>query len=156
VDLRYGMLADYAGPGAEGKSIVVGIFDTVYDRLGVRPIPLPPCYLVAVFEAHTTEGTEHQLELRVQDEDGHDIVPAVAMPIRFSPQGPARPLVARVFAFLPQFPVPEHGVYTCELLIGGDACGSPPHQISRFGHRGQLHRAVAVGLVRGSGSSGRS
>jgi hypothetical protein len=41
MQLRYGLLADYVGMGANNKSIVVGIFDSIFEEPGDDPGVLP-------------------------------------------------------------------------------------------------------------------
>lgn len=116
MEFRFAHLADYAGDGASGKMIVVGIFDNVFVGPD-RPVVLPPFYLVARFEAHVTEGTQHALEIRFTDMDGNDVIPRGKLPINFGPRGPGRPLQANVYAQLSGVQVPDVGEYAFHLFI---------------------------------------
>jgi hypothetical protein len=126
MEFRFGTLADYAAPGQLNKLMIIGIFDTIYDRVGTRPIQFPPCSLVLMFTAHPTEGTEHRLELHFQNADGAELAPAVNGVLRFVPQGPGRELVANFIGMMPVFVAPDRGVYSFEVLVDGRHMGSVP------------------------------
>ena len=123
MELRYAFLADFVSPGHNGKMVVVGIFDTVYDQLGVRPIPFPPSYLFARFECHVAEGSDHQMEIRFLTEDGNDAADRGGGPITFQAQGPGRPLLAQVGIPLFGFSVGDLGEYAWHFLIDGAEVG---------------------------------
>lgn len=118
MEFKYAHLADYAGDGGRGKVTIVGIFDTVFVN-EQRPILLPPMSLAASFEAHVTEGTEHQLEVRFCDEDGHDMIPRGQLPLRFAAAGPDRPLRANAFISLAPIRVADVGDYAFHLFVDG-------------------------------------
>lgn len=116
MEFRFGHLADYAGEGAAGKLIAVGIFENVHAS-SARPVMLPIMHLVAVFEAFVAEGTEHQLEVRFTNADGVAQFPPAPVPINFVPQGPNRPLRANVIIQLAGLQVPDVGDYAFNLFI---------------------------------------
>lgn len=126
MDLRFGLLADYAGEGKASKLLMVGVFDTVYNQGGSRPIQVPPCYLVLMIDAHVTEGSDHTLELHLTNEDGADVFPPTSMPIKFSLQGPGRPLRAQVVIALFGLVVPDEGDYAFNVLIMRQHLGDVP------------------------------
>jgi hypothetical protein len=124
---RFAFLADYAGLGNQGKLIIVGTFDTVHDRQGIRPIPVPPCYLIASFEASIVEGTQHSFQVALNDEDGQPVLDQpVSIPLPFRPQGPGRPFVANAIVHSPDLSVPELGEYRFDLRIDGAHIGDVP------------------------------
>src|SRR5947207_8108854 len=61
MELKFALLADYATADAAGKLTIVGVFGVVNDVVRVTPIPLPQFWIVAVFNAHVAEGTEHEV-----------------------------------------------------------------------------------------------
>ena len=69
MELLFAHIADYAGVDGGGKLTIVGAFDIVWDALGQRPIPFPPFYLAAAFEASIAEGADHEIEIRLVDDD---------------------------------------------------------------------------------------
>ena len=126
MELRFGLLADYAGEGRAGKLLMVGVFDTVYNQQGTNPVQIPPCYLVAAIDAHVTEGSEHRLDVHLTNEDGGAVIPPTAMPIKFASQGPGRPLRANVVLGMFGLMVPSEGTYAFNLLIQGRHLGDVP------------------------------
>jgi hypothetical protein len=133
MELRYALLADYAAEDKVGKPIIVGVFDLVHADPTVRPIVLPPFWLVAQFHAHVTEGTEHRLEIRLNDADGKDVIPRVPLTLKFVPQGPGRPLIARLLAQAgPGLQIPQLGEYSLNLFVDGRREGGVPlHVVAR-------------------------
>ena len=127
--LRFGTLADWAGPGAAGKLIIVGMFGRIIDAAGVRPIALPPCYLVAMFEAESTEGARHVCSIQRQDMDGRDLIQPMTATVEFVPQGPGRRLSAHVFTPLFGLRVPTRGEYAFRFLQGDRYRGSVPFEV---------------------------
>lgn len=117
MEFKYAHLADYAGDGGNGKVTVVGIFDTFFVPSRSRPITLSPMSIVASFEAHITEGTQHQLELRFCDEDGNDRLPRAQMPLRFAAAGPNQPLRANAFLQLGPIQIPDVGNYAFHIFV---------------------------------------
>ena len=97
MQLKYIHLADYAGDGANGKPIIVGIFDQVF-VLPPRPIGLPPFYLAGALEASVAEGSQQDLEVRFADGNGNNVIPRVKLQIKFHQRGPRR-LMRAHFAF---------------------------------------------------------
>jgi hypothetical protein len=131
MELVFAHLADYATEDRNSKLIVAGTFDTVFtDAQG--PVGLPGFWIVAEFHAHVTEGTEHQSEVRFIDADGKEIIPKAALPLKFNPQGPGRPLRARLFVQVAGVQVPRLGDYSWNLLIDGRRLGGLPlHVVAR-------------------------
>jgi hypothetical protein len=124
VKLRFGTLCDYAGDGANGKLLIVNVFDTVWDNLKVRPVPFPPCYLVALFEASIVEGSQRPLTVRFQTADGNDVLPPVTIPLRLVPQGPGRLSKGNLAIGLMPFSVPDLGEYVFAFYSDQDQLGT--------------------------------
>lgn len=120
MEIRYALVADHATEDKANKPIIIGVFDQVYTAPDTSPVPLPPFFLVAEFNAHVTEGAEHRLEMRFTDMDGQDLAPRGEMTLKFVPQGPGRPLVARLLAKVgPGLSVPGIGGYAIHLFVDG-------------------------------------
>jgi len=119
MQLKYGVLADYAGQGAAGKAILVGIFDTIFNIQNLDTVVTPPFYLFASIEAHVTEGSEHQATIHVISADGRDLPKPVkvSLPFRFSAQGPGRPLIGVLIIGIQAIELPGNGAYEFNLLI---------------------------------------
>lgn len=125
MEMKFCLLADYAGEGHRSKLLAVGIFDQVFAS-AARPIGLPPFYIAAAFEAHAVEGTDHPFEMRLVDEDGESAGIAVQFDVKFRIQGPGRPLKAQFV--LPQIvlQLPNVGMYEFHFLSKGKLIGSAP------------------------------
>ncbi len=118
MDFKYAHLADYAGDGGNGKLTLVGIFDTIF--VGEqRPILLPSICLAAVFDAHVSEGSAHQFELRFCDQDGQDVISRARLPIHFVPGGRDRPLRGLAIVQFAPMPITQAGEYAFHLFIDG-------------------------------------
>jgi hypothetical protein len=128
MNLKFGVLADYAGQGAAGKTILVGIFDTVYNTQNASSLALPPFYLFAQVEGHVTEGTEHKVIVHITTGDGRDLpVPVrVELPFKLSPRGPGRELQGNLIIALQGMPLPGNGSYEFSILMDGRHVGSVP------------------------------
>lgn len=128
MELRFAHLADYAAADSSGKVTLVGIFDLVWDLTKVRPVPFPPCYLVASFAASLAEGSAHHLEIKLVDADEHSVLPALTTELHFGATGPGNPLRAQVvMGFGPgTLRVPELGDYAFTFLVDGVSQGRVP------------------------------
>lgn len=133
MELRFAHLADYAAADSSGKVTLVGIFDLVWDRMDVRPVPFPPCYLVASFAASLAEGSSHQLEIRLVDDDEETVLPALNADLHFGASGPGNPLRAQVImGFGPgTLRVPQPGDYAFTFLVDGVPRGRVPVSVRK-------------------------
>jgi hypothetical protein len=128
MELRFAHLADYAAADANGKLTVVGIFDLVWDQLKQRPIPFPPCYLVASLAASVSEGSAHKIEIQFLDADDGPIMPSIEADMSFAATGPGNPLRAQVvLGFGPgALRVPDRGDYLVRFLVDDRRVGEIP------------------------------
>jgi hypothetical protein len=126
MELRFATLADWAGPGASGKVIVVGMFDTIYDQQSTQPIPIPPSYLFAVFEARVYEGSQIECSLELQDLDGRDLIVPTKALLQFASRGPGRTMRATVVAPLLGIALPKRGEYVFRFRKDGELLGTVP------------------------------
>lgn len=128
MELRFAHLADYAAADASGKITLVGIFDVVWDQLKLRPIPFPPCYLVASLAASLSEGSAHRLEARLLDADHQKISDLFDAEVGFQTSGPGHPLRTQVIVgFGPgALRVPELGEYVIRVVVDGLSQGEIP------------------------------
>lgn len=128
MELRFAHLADYAAADASGKLTVVGIFDLVWDQLNQRPIPFPPCYLVASLAASVSEGSAHKIEIQFLDADDGPIMPSIEADVPFAASGPGNPLRAQVvLGFGPgALRVAELGDYVIRFLVDDQRVGEIP------------------------------
>jgi hypothetical protein len=129
MQMKFGVLADYAGQGASAKTILVGIFDTIYNVLGALPIGTPPFYVFASIEAHITEGTDHTAIIHFTTADGADLPTPirVEVPFKFMPRGRGRMMLGNLAMSVPQgVALPGLGSYEFNILIDGRHVGSIP------------------------------
>jgi hypothetical protein len=126
ITLTYGHLADFASEGANGKMIVVGIFDRVVVQQAGQ-VQMPICYLAGRLDASIADGSEHELEIRLLDGNADPILPDnPRVPVRFVSTGPGYPLIAQFVLQLVGLPLPGHGDYVFELRMGGTVVGRIP------------------------------
>jgi len=124
MQLKFAHLADYVGVDAAGKLTIVGQFGLVYDQLKARPIPFPPFYIVAVFQAHVTEGTDHQVRIHLVNSDGGPVLPPFEGQLKFAPSGKGKPLQANlIVGFGPGLTVPDLGDYEFRFVVDGRDVG---------------------------------
>src|SRR5690242_6893273 len=120
------VLCDAANVSREGKLNVLGEFDSIH--AAAFPLAYPTMVLVVRVEGHATEAGEHQLRLRLLDEDGGDVVPALegAFPLGPPPYpgAPIRsaPLILQLHGV--RFNSPGH--HSFELLVDGQHLRSLP------------------------------
>ena len=125
MELRYAHIADFASVDASGKLTLVGVFDFVWDALGVRPIPFPPFYLVAAFEGSVAEGAEHEIEIRLVDDDEQPMSAVIKGQLQLRSQGVGH--LARGHVMIGFGPgviaVPELGDYYFQFKVDGVKLG---------------------------------
>lgn len=125
MDMKFGLLCDAANVTNEGKLNILGEFNRIWSTS--PPVRWPLCWLVARFEAHITEGTDHALEVDLINEDGRSLMeerPSGAL--KFQPTGPGRPLRAQVMMRMQDIQFPEFGDYEFHFLVDGTHVGSVP------------------------------
>jgi len=126
--LKFGVVADYAGQGAAGKAILVGIFDTLFSTQNKATIIAPAFFLFAKIEAHVTEGTDHKATIHITTGDGGDLPKPVRLelPFKFAPRGPGRPMEGNLIMGINGLPLPGNGTYEINILMDGHHLGSIP------------------------------
>lgn len=126
MELRFAHLADYVAVDSSGKLTIVGVFDIIWQSLDKRPIPFPPFHLVAAFEASIAEGADHQIEVRIVDDDENPVAGELRGAIQFRSRGVGHPAVGHLrVEFAPGVvAVPDFGDYYFRFRIGGVDVGS--------------------------------
>lgn len=125
MELRYAHIADFASADSGGKLTVVGAFDIIWDHLKQRPIPFPPFYLVAGFEASVAEGANHTFAIQLVDDDENPLSPTIEGPLQFRANGVGHPARANtLIGFGPgAVGVPELGDYYFTFAVDGKSAG---------------------------------
>jgi hypothetical protein len=143
IRLRYGLMADYAVPGAGGKATIVGVVDAFYTQPPPgEPITITPHTVHLRLEAPSTMGPKHLLELKIVDEDGHIIPIEVAdgqmkdgfqMPINFAVRGDGMGLIGYMFFRAEdRIPLPDYGAYQWEVFVDGVRVGEIPFFVQQL------------------------
>jgi hypothetical protein len=133
MELRYGHLCDYAGLGAAGKIIVVGIYDTLFSNDPTEVVGFPLSYLVFKLECSIAEGHEHTISVRLKDDDEETLPDGEGKPMEwgtgihgFVLSGPGRPLIRIVLLPIHGLAIPGHGDYAFEVIVDEKKIGSVP------------------------------
>lgn len=126
MELRFAHLADFASADSSGKLTVVGIFDIVWDRAGVRPIALPPFYLLAKFEASIAEGADHEIEITLVDDDENAQGSTIKGTLEFRTHGVGHPAQSHLLIGfgLGAVSIPDTGDYHFRFRVAGKDVGS--------------------------------
>ena len=127
IQLRYAHLCDFAGLGHNGKPIVVGIFEILYDQNpSERPISMPIAYLAAKLECSLADGTEHEMSVVLRHEDGEEVHRVDFGRVQFVPSGPGRPLHAALILLVAGITFPDQGDYAFEFVVDTVKIGEAP------------------------------
>ncbi len=95
IEMRYGILCDYATMGANGKPIAIHIFD--HFRVAAETdIVLPHFTLLARFECSLADGGSHVIDGEIVDEDFVRVAAWSFPDQTFVTQGPGLPLIRSV------------------------------------------------------------
>ena len=114
------VLADAANVSREGKLNILGEFSTLYAQK--VPVRWPLMTLVVRLEATSGEDARHQLGIRVLDEDGKLVAPAIDGEITFPPgQGRGRPRRSQLIVGIQGAEFKKYGTYEFELLVDGQS-----------------------------------
>jgi hypothetical protein len=127
-------LAEYAAFDQAGKLLIAGACDGVSlhrkdgvpaDRVGV--VPIPPLYLVAVFEGGIGDGLVHRLDIHLLNEDKKEVARVLEKgEFRFQVNKYGRPMRAQLVLKLPSLPVPSPGDYEFTVLVDGTELAVTP------------------------------
>lgn len=125
MELLFAHSADYAGVDGSGKLTIVGAFDIVWVAAEQRPIPFPPFYLVTAFEASIAEGADHNVEIRLVDDDEVEHSNIISGSLQFRAHGVGHQARANLLiGFGPAVvTVPELGDYYFRFKVGGADVG---------------------------------
>lgn len=145
LDLRIGVLADYAAFGQRGKLTIVHIFNqytTTPEGVG-NPVGIG--ILVARIEGSLIDGTDHRLTIRLVNADEDPQGPVIEIdPLTLAPSGPGLPLSAALLIDISKYPMPEPGAW-----VPGRGCGWRVRPGSPEEFLGRDARDVACLLGRG-------
>ena len=125
MELLFAHVADYAGVDGSGKLTVVGAFDIVWVGSESRPITFPSCYLAMAFEASIAEGADHEIEIRLVDDDEISHGSLIKGALQFRAHGVGHRARAHLLiGFAPGVvSVPAVGDYYFRFKVGGTEVG---------------------------------
>ena len=129
MDVKLGVLADFASISREGKLNIMGIFDEINPPS--LPVALPIFYVVVSYSTRATEfETDKNLEIALQTEDGGILV-RLQQPIHVPrpPRPGARGTVNQVHA-LAGLPFENAGSYQFVISVDGQPIGDIPLRIN--------------------------
>lgn len=116
VDLA--VLADYATTTADGKLIIVGVFDTI----SVKQFPAvhPSMSLALRVCTGPEDAGEHTLTVRLVDPDGHEIAPTLeaGFTVDFPPESDDQGALQLVMG-LGNVEFKSEGPYAVDILVDG-------------------------------------
>ena len=125
--LDFAFICDYAEVAGKINALGIG-FDTIYAPK--VPCKHPSFFLVIQLRATVVEAGEKNLEVRLIDEDGTDIIPA--MKAKFTIQRPAvgTESVGRIALQLRNVEFPRYGSYSLHAVIEGQEMVRVPLRVS--------------------------
>lgn len=118
VELRWGVLCDYATQGQGGKPIALHIFENFFRPAGTgAQAPLPTFNFIGRLECSIGDGTNHAIEARILDGGGQPRAVFQLPEQQFIPQGPGLPLTGGIMIQIQGLKLPEAGDYEFELRV---------------------------------------
>lgn len=131
MDLKFALLADFVNETKEGKANIIGEFDRIHSP--TVPVVHPFLSIAARFEAHISEGTDHEVQIGLYDEDGKEILPlSPPIPLKFVAIGRGKPLRGNIIAQLSGVNFPHYGDYAFHLLVDGRHMASVPFTVAQM------------------------
>ncbi len=130
IEMRFGLLADYAAPGNRGKLTIVHVFNRFSPRPDSIGSPIGGGVLVAYLECSLADGTDHTLTIRIltADEDPLDAQIQIEG-LQLASTGPGLPLSAQILLPIGQLPMPDYGDYAFDIVVDGTSVGRIPFYV---------------------------
>ena len=114
MDVTLAVCCDAANVSREGKLNLLGIFNSIH--AAQFPCTHPHMALVLRVEARLGEEGTYPLELKLVDEDGHELF-AIAGQVTLQGGEPGRPMTAQTIMDINNFQMPRPGTYAFEIFI---------------------------------------
>lgn len=126
ISIKYSHLADYVGIGANGKPIIVGIYENVFaveaEPSGYR---VPLSYLVVALQGSIIDAGTHRAEIELVDGNRQPLKQGnFTFELELVPNGEGRPLVGLVVALLSNIFLPEVGDYEFVVRVNDAEIGT--------------------------------
>jgi hypothetical protein len=129
MELKFALLADWAGETREGKLVISGEFDLI--TAANAPAVHPSLFLVARLHANVAEGSSHKLDLRLIGPTQQEHQRLKDFPVKFSPGGPGRPLRGQLLVKISPLNLPRFGKYHIEIRIDNRLMDTVPFELRR-------------------------
>jgi hypothetical protein len=114
MDVTLAVCCDAANLSREGKLNLLGIFNSIH--AAQFPCSHPHLALVLRVEARMGEEGTYPLDLKLVDEDGHELF-VIGGQVSLQGAQPGRPMTAQTIMDINNFQLPRAGVYTFEIFI---------------------------------------
>jgi hypothetical protein len=128
MDLKLGLLADFANKSADGKLNILGVFDRIWAQR--FPALHPEMKLVLRFAVHPAEiGEAKKFKIRMVTDDGQSVF---ELDGEMRLNKPAQPLPVGEMIHVDQilalngFPIPSAGRYEFVIMVNGEVKGTVP------------------------------
>ena len=127
MNLDFAFICDYAE--VTGKINALGIgFDTIYTPK--IPVKHPHFYLVAQLRANTVESGEKNLEVRLIDEDGKDVMPVIRGKFTIPRPPTGIESIGRIAVAFNNVEFSKYGSYSLHAVIEGQDIVNIPLKVS--------------------------
>lgn len=114
MDVNLAVCCDAANVSREGKLNLLGIFNSIH--AATFPCTHPHLCLVLRVEAGLGEEGAHPIEIKLADEDGHEIFKVTGQ-LALQGARPGRPMTAQTVMDINHFQIPRPGTYSFEIFI---------------------------------------
>lgn len=114
MELTLAVCCDAANVSREGKLNLLGIFNSIH--AAQFPCTHPHLALVLRVEARLGEEGVHPLEIKLADEDGHELF-KVGGQLSLQGAQPGRPMTAQTIMDINNIRLPRPGTYAFEVFI---------------------------------------
>ena len=120
--LRYAHIADFVTLGANGKPIIVGVFDRIVAQAG--EVDVPDFHLIASVFCSIAEGEKHKVTVALRDLDRTPIGEPHTIPLSFGTMGPGNPLSGMLILRVAGLKLPELGEYEFAVSVDNGEVGT--------------------------------
>lgn len=125
--LDFAFVCDYAEVTRKINALGIG-FDTIYARN--VPAKHPSFFLVIQLRPNVVEAGEKSLEVRLIDEDGKDIIPAVSRKFSVLKPTAGTESTGRIAMQFSNVEFPRYGLYSLHAVVEGHEMVRVPLRVS--------------------------
>lgn len=116
MDIDFAFICDYADISGKINALGIG-FNTLYSP--TLPLLHPHFYLVAQLRTNITEAGTKNLEVRLIDADGGDVIPPITGTFEISRPEAGTESTGRIEIAFVSVTFPRYGSYSLHLLVQG-------------------------------------